>query len=433
MKQLTTVAEIIGALNLEADIFVKSARQNGSTRFGDVLTSLIVREAKRLVRTEDLVTGDVELTKDITVSSEQPTVNIYVKSSEESVDLADNHIHCWLGESVLTTLIVSGGELYYAFWEGVREEGNPYLTFDLPMAEATQQGVSPAFLEFHKSRVGYDLTRHIMAVLDSRKPITVLGRKPRQGASTFAGCLASALAARNGLSLSLFSQLNEPAVLRGIRFEGIEWLDSLEIRHDPCHFAAGMETVQRVEYEMSSRIEKAELTVVLVDELVPQFEVPGIARANAVSADIFVSSAQIRFANKVRELLEEKSQQLGFYGIITGSDVGAGELTVSPNTIVTYLNGELMSVLAIGETAYAVAHLRIKEDKESGLLYLSNCYGESVPDLSEVAENFSPDVDNVIRYFKDLSESKEFERESAEISAEAERAASKPVRGDGLR
>lgn len=433
MKQLTTHAEIVAALNLEADIFVTSARQNGSTLTGDKLTSIIANEGNRLVRTENTQTGDIELTKLVTSESEQPTVNVYVQSGAVCVHVVPNHVHSWLGESVLTWLIVNKEGLFFVHWEGTQIDGSPRKAYDVIMTEDTQHGVSLDFLGFRQNREGFDIVQRIMAPLDSRKPITIIGRRPHQGASTFTGCLATALAARNGLSVSLYSQLNEPAVLRGIRFEGVEGLDEVVIKHDPCHFAAGMETVQRVEYEMSSRLEKEALAVILIDELVPHFEVPGVARANPVSADIFSSSAQIRFATKVQEQLAEKTQALGIYAFITGSSANPGDLTIAPNTIVTYLAGKVLSVLSIGERGYSVAHLRLEHDDSLSRVSLVNAVGDNAPDFSEVAEDFHGDVSNVIRYFKDLEASKEFERDSAEISAEAEREANKPKLSGGLR
>lgn len=417
MKQLKTKEEIVALLDLSRPIQVRSARQNGSTYTSDILANTIAEVTKRTVRREELNFFEVDFTG--TFGKEEEMVQIFVKSGCPFIASATNHVHSFLGKDVLTMLFHTLSGLYVAHWKRDRSEPGFEKIVELidgvPVA-----GLSEDFVAFKEAGVEFRVLDRTLCHLDLTKPITVIGRKPHQGASTFAGVLSTALATRKNVPVKMFSQLSGVAHLLGTKLLREESNPDLEVVVDPCHFAAGLETVQKAEYEMSSRLEKIKAGVVFVDELNPQFQIPQAAAASTVASDIFTGSAQIRFTNKLREQLERQCEQGDVFAIIAGTCNAPGELTIATNTIVTYLNANTLSILAIGEEAFSVCHMAATFNEETRRLTIDPYNDGKVPASSDISEYFSRDVDSVVRYYQDLKASKEFERESAELSAKAE-------------
>lgn len=419
MKQLKTKEEIVALLDLSRPIQVRSARQNGSTYTSDILANIIAEVANCTVRREELDFDEVDHTTNGAVNGKQGMVEIFVKSGCPFITSAPNYVHSFLGKDVLSMLIHTLNGLYVAHWK--RDRSEPGFEKIVEIIDGVPvDGLSEDFVAFKEAGVEFRVLDRVLCHLDLTKPITVIGRRPRQGASTFASVLATTLATRKALPLHMFSQLSDRDVVLNTRLLREERSNLLDIEVDSCHFAAGLETVQKAEFIMSERLGKIKKGVVFVDELNPQFQIPGAAAASTVASDIFTSSAQIRFTNKLREQLEEQCANGETFGIIAGTCNAPGELTISTNTIVTYLNNDTLSILAIGEDAYSVCHMTPKFDKESKQLVIDPYNDGRVPSSTDVSEYFERDITSVIRYYEDLKAAKEFEKESAEISAKAE-------------
>lgn len=418
MKQLKTTEEILALLDLSKPIHVRSARQNGSTYTSRILADIIGDLTGRMVKLTDTVTMDDDYSTGV-MSETNPLVELFVKTDSPYMVSAPNYVHSFLGDGVLSIVFHSLNGVSVAHWKC--DKTAPDHEFDAqPLAEEPTEGLSPDFVAFKEAGVEFWVLDRVFGHLDLSKPITVIGRRPRQGASTVAGMLTMELCKRVGLPAHIFSPLSDPARVLSAKILREKGGAHPTLNVDPCHFVAGLETVQKAEFIMTSRLEKIDQGVVLIDELNPMFVIPGPAAANPVSADIFTSSAQIRFTTTLREQLAKQCEQPDVIGLVTGTSNAPGELMIATNTIVTYLNNGHLSILAVGEDRFSVCHMTVEIDQETDTLVIDPYNDGRVPSNTDISEFFSPDVDSVIRYFADLKAAKAFEQETVEISTKAE-------------
>ena len=443
MKQLYSLADLVNVLDLDKPIIVQSARQNGSTFTGAFLSQEIARSTGRDVRVEELFSGEAETTfADISNPSVGELVNIHVMANTDNPVTDPNYVVAYRSDNIQSIVAYTATGVYHIHLMKQSQHqfflDTAYKVVDKPilqrytflncnfltlMLEGKNQ-----FLEILKAR------------LDFSKPVAVVSHRPHQGGTTLSALIGALLADEEGTSIDALTSVLDIGLIGGMVFNG-KPLSNVALKIGDTHYLAGLTTIQQAEYQLEKWFETIGKGVVIVDELVPSFEIPPAARANAVSADIFQSSARIRFATTLEGHLERHAGQEGGYSIMTSTGsttglMGAEErsLQLRPNSIVTYLNDNCLSLLVLGTDGYVPMHLTVGLKEENGSRILNFEYDVATcPEAGEVHEMFTIDTGAAVRHYNELREAEEFEKNTAERSLQAElEAQAKPNPSVGL-
>lgn len=443
MKQLYSLADLVNVLDLDKPIIVQSARQNGSTFTGAFLSQEIARSTGRDVRVEELFSGEAETTfADINKPSVGELVNIHVMANTDNPVTDPNYIVAYRSDNIQSIVAYTATGVYhihlmkqspYQFFldTAYKVAQNPILQqynfLNGKFVDVLLEGKNP-FLEILKTR------------LDFSKPVSVVSHRPHQGGTTLSALIGALLASEEGTMINALTSVLDIGLIGGMVFNDKPLAD-VTLKIGDTHYLAGLTTIQQAEYQLEKWFETIGAGVVIVDELVPSFEIPSAARANAVSADIFQSSARIRFATTLEGHLERHANKEGCYSIMTstGSTTGlqtSGEraLQLRPNSIVTYLQDNCLSLLVLGVDGYVPMHVRVGLTEENGTRILNFNYSvENVVEGGEVHEMFALDVNSAVRHYNELREAEEFQQNTAERSLQAElEAQAKPNPSVGL-